>query len=242
MTNYLQQQTVADLLRNTVAIYRKSFRIILLSCILPNLPFLIWQVETQAAQATGWYVVAYVCSFIVSTLAFGVILLAIADICLGNRPSVRRAARKLYGKLALKLLLACALVTAVIYSAFWLYVVPGLFAWPWLLFVTTVVMLEDESIVGAVKRSFQLARGFNLRNLSVVLMLFMLLFVGLVLLLLPFAMAAGHSEGFPFRALMVAFITFGVPLLYIATVLMYYDIRVRKEAYDAAALTEDLRR
>ena len=36
--------------------------------------------------------------------------------------------------------------------------------------------------------------------------------------------------------------TLSAPLSLVMVVLLYYDLRVRKEAYDAAALAEDLRR
>ena len=82
-----------------------------------------------------------------------------------------------------------------------------------------------------------------MRNLGVLLLLFIVFLVAFLLLLLPLALLDENAgETFAARLLANAFQAFVTPLIFIAVVLMYYDIRARKEAYDAAALSEDLRR
>jgi hypothetical protein len=52
----------------------------------------------------------------------------------------------------------------------------------------------------------------------------------------------GLTETFIFRFAILAMQTLIAPFSIIGMILLYYDLRVRKEAYDAAALAEDLRR
>jgi len=110
-----------------------------------------------------------------------------------------------------------------------------------LLFASSIVVLEGLWAVKALKRSKALARGFNWRNLAVLILLFVIVLVVLVMAATLFTLLHVKSA-FAGRIFTVVVATTVVPLFFIAVVLLYYDSRVRKEAYDNSALAEDLRR
>jgi hypothetical protein len=242
MANYLREQSVGDVLRNTFAIFGKGFRVIFLTYFLPILPFSIWQTEAQTAHATGLLLLGLVFSVIVSLLAFGAITISVSDICLGNAPSLMRSYKKIFG-LFVKMLTASLLQVLFIMIGFVLFIIPGVIAMLWFLFTPCVVALEGLGGFAALKRSKALGRGYYWRNLGVfVLVVIMCAVIGGILggfygLLFPATLGR-----FPHRLFLVVIQSLSTPLSLTAIILLYYDLRVRKEAYDAAALAEDLRR
>jgi hypothetical protein len=242
MTNYLRPQTVGDVLRNTFAIYGKGFGVIFLTYFLPILPFAICQTEAQTAHATGLLLLSVLFSLIVSLLAFGAITISVSDICLGNAPSLVRSYKKIFG-LFVKMLSTSLLQLLFILLGFVLFIIPGIIALLWFLFTPCVVALEGLGGFAALKRSKALGRRYYWRNLGVfVLIVIVCAVIGGILggfygLLFP-----GTLGRFPHRVFMVVIQSLSTPLSLTAIILLYYDLRVRKEAYDAAALAEDLRR
>src|SRR5215470_11312083 len=96
MRNYFQPQTTGDVLRNTFVIYGKGFLAILLTYLLPILPFQLWQAEAKAANNAALYVLGYVAGIVAGLFAGGTIVIAVSDICLGNKPSVVRSYKRVF--------------------------------------------------------------------------------------------------------------------------------------------------
>jgi hypothetical protein len=266
MRNYLQPQTTGDVLRNTFAIYGKGFRAILLTFLLPELPFQVWQAEARAANNTPLYVLAYLAGITACLFAFGAIVIAVSDICLGNKPGVTRSYKKVFSTIPGKLL-----VTNFLNIICWgipavpLFVLPAHFSkatyaakmmmvlvivislivavmvFLRFLFASSVVVLEGLWAVQALKRSKALARGFNWRNLAVLILIWVIVVVLLALASTVFTLLHIKSA-LAGRMFTVGMAMIVVPIFFIAVVLLYYDSRVRNEAYDSAALAEDLRR
>jgi hypothetical protein len=100
----------------------------------------------------------------------------------------------------------------------------------------------------ALSRSAALGKGFYMRNVGVLLLgLCMLVAVsivlGLTLAAISLATGAESSAAGWFARVAPAFFLLGLyPLIFINITLMYYDLKVRKEAYDLRALAEDLQR
>ncbi len=266
MRNYLQPQTTGDVLRNTFAIYGKGFWAILLTFLLPVLPFQVWQAEAKAANNTSLYVLAFVVGTVAGLFAFGAIAIAVSDICLGNKPGVTRSYKRVFSTIPGKLL-----VTNFLNIICWgipavpLYVLPAHFSKATdaakmimilvmvlslivsvtvclrFLFAASVVVLEGRWGLQALKRSKALASGFNWRNLAVLILIWVIVVVLLALASTVFILLQVKSA-FAGRMFTVGMAMIVVPVFFIAVVLLYYDSRVRKEAYDNAALAEDLRR
>lgn len=242
MPNYLRPQTVGEVLRNAGEIYGRNFGVIFVTYFLPVFPVGVWQSEAQVAQAWGWFWFAFICSIVAALIAWGAITIAVSDVCLGNKPSVARSYQKIFSSGVLgRLLVASLLQTLCWVIGFVLCVIPGVIAMLWFMFTPPAVILEGLSGTKALQRSKQLAKGYLGRNF---LVLFLMVIIGAVIggiLGAILGLLQLHAT-FVFRFALVAIQAFIAPFSIIGMILLYYDLRVRKEAYDAAALAEDLRR
>jgi len=242
VVNYIRQQSAGDVLRNMFAIYGRGFGVIFLTYLLPIIPFSIWQTEASAARATGSWLIAFFLGTIVRLLAFGAITISVSDICLGNAPSLIRSYKKVF-RLFVKMFTASFLQLMFDLIGLVLLIVPGVIAILWFMFTPCVVVLEGLGGLTALKRSKAIGQGYNWRNLGIIVLLIVIWIVIYVILAVPFVLLFPHAVGhFGARLFEVIVGSLGAPLTIIGIVLMYYDLRVRKEAYDAAALAEDLRR
>jgi len=243
MANYVQQQSVGDVLRNTFSIYGRGFGVIFLTYFLPLFPVMLWQTEARAAGAMGLFWLGVFVSIFASVFAFGAITIAVSDLVLGNKPSVARSYGKILGNMFGRLFVASLLQTLFIFIGLILLVIPGIIALLWLLFTPSVVVLEGLGGMNALKRSKALGKGFNWRNFGVfILLLIICAVIGGIIGGLFGGFFPASLGTFPHRLLLIIIQLLSAPITLIAIVLLYYDLRVRKEAYDAAALAEDLRR
>jgi hypothetical protein len=193
------------------------------------------------------------------------ITVIVSDICVDNTPigvkqSYRMITPAVLGKLLLSYLLYFLLVVPVSAGVqflgallialprWWALAGNGLLAVLFLLiavvlpmFFPTVIVLEGKWGFNAIRRSVQLGRGFHLRNLGILTIFFLCFFTAWIIALF-LVMVIPPPFAFLLRLILVmlfyfTFICFPI----ICVVLMYYDMRVRKESYDTAALAEDLK-
>lgn len=249
MPNYLRPQTVGEVLRNAAEIYFRNFGVIFVTFFLPVFPFSVWQNEAQVAQAWAWMWLALIFSIVASCISWGALTIAVSDICLGNKPSVARSYQKIFGRALGRLLVASVLQTLSWIIGFILCIVPGVIAMLWFMFTPPAVMLEGLGGIKALQRSKRLAQGFLGRNFVVLLLLMIIggvvggLAGGILGVIVELVRQASNIDvTFIARVLLVATQTLIGSFSLIAMIILYYDLRARKEAYDAAALAEDLRR
>jgi hypothetical protein len=123
-----------------------------------------------------------------------------------------------------------------------LFIVPGLFVIAWLMFAAPIVVLEGKWGFEAYRRSKRLGDGFHWRNIGVVIALGLSLGVIFALLGAFFGVVLpDFVVHWTLRILSSGVGMLMQPFIFIVIVLLYYDMRVRKESYDAAALAETLR-
>lgn len=249
MPNYLRPQTVGEVLRNAAQIYFGNFGVIFLTYFLPVFPFSVWQSEAQAAKAWAWVWLALVFSIVASCIAWGAITIAVSDICLGNKPSIARSYQNISSSALGRLLVASVLQALCLAIGFVLCVIPGVIAMLWFMFTPPAVILEGLGGTKALQRSKKLAQGYLGRNFLVLVLLMIIggvvggLVGGIFGVLVELLRQMLHIQAaFLLRTVVVATSTLGASFSIVAMILLYYDLRVRKEAYDAAALAEDLRR
>jgi len=111
--------------------------------------------------------------------------------------------------------------------------------------VVPVCVLEKLGAVQSLKRSFSLARGTAGRLLIVILLSSAVTVALVVVFSIPFFIGAALSKGEPaiqyqviqqFAGFLAG--TLGTPISLIAFVMVYYDQRVRKEAFDLTLMME----
>jgi len=174
---------------------------------------------------------------------------AVSEICLGIRPSAVRAYSRVFAN-AGRVFGTYLLATLIVVMGLLALIVPGFVLGIWYMFVGPVVVIESVGGRAALKRSRELGRGFYWRNFGV----YLLLSLVVVVVMLVVAVLAGALVGAVLGVVgfsidditrismlvgTVSFILF-TPVILIALVLLYYDMRARKEGYGATQLAEDL--
>ena len=106
------------------------------------------------------------------------------------------------------------------------------------------IIVEGRKGFGALRRGFRLARGSEWRILGHSIV-YLLVFIGLtVAAFLPFmilGLMLGEETGGALSTVgATASTVIALPVLYIAATLLYFDIRLRKEGYDAARLSAEM--
>ena len=242
MGSYLQEHSVGSIVRGTFEIYLRNFLRVVAIYVLPILPLQVLQLEAQEAGHTGLSALADLLNIPVGLFAYGAVTVAVSDLCLGNRLSIRRSYAKLMGPFAGRLFWTNILQGLLMFVGMLALVVPGLLMYAWYMFAASIVVLEGISGGAALARSKALGKEHYLRNLGVIAILSSIMFAiwGSIFLL---GMAIpGFVEHWSFRLYRILVYNLGIPVLLIGMVLMYYDMRVRKEGYDLARLAEDLMR
>lgn len=240
MEGYVRQHSAGTIVRSSFEIYRRYFGVLLLSTLIPFVPFLILQLLGVIEQNS---VAGVVLLFLPSLLNIVPTTVLISDICVGNEPALGRAYRRAFGKLTGKVLLTILLVFGLIVLGFVLLIVPGIVAGCWLTFAAVVAVLERTSAPAALGRSRQLGKGHYLRNAGTYVVTGLIAYVPAFILSAIIGAVGGLADA-PRKVIELAGSLLGVLAAAppaIAVVLLYYDMRVRKEAYDSTKLAEDLR-
>ena len=213
-------------------------------------PTLLASLVLRGIQASEpGLIVSSICEiirFVVIMVLVAAMTIAVSDICLGKRPNTlatyRRLADRLGGYISTYLLTALVITLGLV-----LLIVPGLIAALLFAFVPTVTVLEHRRGLDALRRSATLGKGAYLRNYGILLGLMIIVGVAFAALTIaavfPLVLFAPGLGG-PFLIKVTSDLAGIVINLPVATgiVLLYYDMRVRKENYDAAALAADLTR
>jgi len=227
--------------------------------------FITLAVMGNESMMSAFVLLWTVISVFVWLVAVVSITVIVSDICVGNSPigvwqSFRVITPALLGKLSLSYILYFLLMVALYSGALYLgsllaplmprwALAGGLILAVFFIFIAVVLPMFFPSIIvlegrwgfNALARSVRLGRGFYLRNLGILLLFFTCFIAGSMLLrLVVGVMPPPISLMIGLVAVAVVYLTF-VCFPIICVVLMYYDMRVRKEGYDAAALAEDLR-
>jgi len=261
MKNYLKEMSVGEIIDGSLRVYIANFATLFVIYILPlvivdfitdlgfralmavhvDLPSL-GSSGTDVArieQAAGGFL-----RLAVTVLASAAITVAVSDACRGQKPGVMRSYRRVYQVIG-KFLWTYVLVAFAVVFGLTLLIIPGVVAFVALMFAITVVMIERRGGMDALKRSITLGKGYYWRNLGVIGLTLIVAIVGQLLL----AMAAAaiilmtddlYNPGIIAKLLTSVFTSVLVPVPLIACILLYYDIRVRKENYDLATLTQEL--
>jgi hypothetical protein len=244
MSAYIRPQSAGEILRNAMHLYRTNFREFFLVYLVPTLPVSVVYVIALDIGSPKLSYAAAALALLAGAFAVMPITVVLSDICLGNEPSVRRAFRRAFDRSFGQLIGTFLLYMVIITLGLILCVIPGLVFYGWYLFALTIVVLERTGGWAALRRSKELGQGCYLRNLGIFFLVNLIIIIGSSLTGGIF-FAASEFAGLHLTVAKIAANTinmFLAPIVVITTVLMYYDMRARKEAYDNAALAEDLRR
>jgi hypothetical protein len=241
----LREQTLGSIIRNTISVYFGNWVTIGLIYILPLLPVGMLRALAASSGHEGLAAVFLLIQLFGGILVGVALIVAVSDICIGLKPNLGRAYRRGFAN-AGRLIGTYLLVMLFIFLGFVALVVPGFVLCAWYMFTLPVVVLEQTGGRAALRRSRELGRGLYWRNFGVylacsLLTVFAMLVVGVVIGVSEVLLLGGSDEvleGILGEA--VNIVLYG-PLSSIPLILLYYDMRARKDGYGAAQLVEDLR-
>ncbi|MFZ0731620.1 MAG: hypothetical protein WAM79_04775 [Candidatus Sulfotelmatobacter sp.] len=253
MTTALRPLTTGELLDRTFSLYRYHFGLFIGIYALPHLAVLAFELWGVAIRPYGpnfsnlmtimaWAWGTILLSMIFSAIAQAATVVAVSQVHLDQPASVFDSFSSVKGHI-IGVVFLSLIITVAVFTACIAFIVPGVLLFlMWSLAVPAKV-LEDKGIFDSMSRSMDLTKGSRGR-IFVIWLLFAVLSIGMSWLVQwPIIAAAGvSSRGAMIRASQmwqVVSQTAGFvsqclvgPLVTIALSLVYYDQRVRKEAFD----------
>jgi hypothetical protein len=203
--------------------------------------------QLQASPASGlmaFGIVGLVVALIVYLVAYlfaqGGTVFAVSELYLGRRTTIGAALGRMRGQLG-SLFGVILLNGLAVMGAFILLIIPGIYVACRLITCVPAALLEDLGPRSSLERSFSLTKDYAGRSFVIYLLYFVLVYAAAFLFTFPFGVAIGLSARNPEAVRMwfafshVGEFIAGVlvsPILTIATAVFYYDLRVRKEAFD----------
>jgi hypothetical protein len=188
----------------------------------------------------GGLLIALIVFWVVYVFAQGGTVYAVSELYLGRSTTIGAALGRVRGQLLILLAVTGFNFLAVMGALIFL-IIPGIYVGCRLLTCVPAALLEDLGPIASLERSFKLTKDYAGRSFVIYLLYTALVYAAAFLFTFPFGVAIGLSAKNPeavrlFLALShVGEFVSGVlvgPVLTIATAVFYYDLRVRKEAFD----------
>ncbi len=192
------------------------------------------------ALGLAWAIVALVVYLIAYLFSQGGTIYAVSELYLGRTATVESSLRRVWGQLA-NLFGVIILNGLVIGVSFIFLIIPGIYMACRLITCVPAALLEDLGARESLERSFFLTKDNAGRAFLIYLLYFFLTYAAALLIAGPLGIAIAMHGKDPntlrilTALLQVATFLIGIvigPVLLIATSLFYYDLRVRKEAFD----------
>jgi hypothetical protein len=244
----LRPLSLGELLDYTFTLYRRHFLFfVTLAGIfhVPTLAISLYEARLGIASALDiahlTLLFVSTCVSLVSTaLAGGGAVLAISEFYLGHTITIGEAIRRVLSRF-LPLLGASILNYMAVIIGLIFLIIPGLYILTRVLVTAAAVVIERKGPAAAVSRSWQLTRGFTGRSFLIIALYMVLVVTMSAVSTLPLSLLIRSAVGDPVRlrvllslqAVISAILASLVgPVIQIASAVFYYDLRVRKEAFD----------
>jgi hypothetical protein len=221
----------------------------LLQVLILKAPSALPKTATQLQAGSGSNVVPFgilggLVALIVYVVAFlfaqGGTIYAVSDLYLGRATTIGASLGRMWGQLAnlfgVMVLNGLAILAATIFL-----IIPGIYVACRLSTCIPAALLEDLGARQSLERSFALTKENAGRAFVIYLLYFALLYAAMFLFMVPFGVLLAFSAKDPglmrwaMGLMQVGNFLGGVlvgPFVLIATSVFYYDLRVRKEAFD----------
>lgn len=257
----LKQMTVVQILDASFRLYRENFMLFMGIMAVPFVPVIIGMIAVMgmlggAVQITpsedgtinstqmglaiaglvsmGFFLLLYL---IAVPIARGALTRAVSDRYLGKTASFGESYRAIFS-IFWRYLGTTMLVGLVMGIGFLLCLIPGIFFFTFFAFVPMIMIIEGLAGTDAMGRSFNLSSGHRLRVLGLaVLTVVINWFLGIIISLV-FDVILPRFVDSP---TLLSMLNMGVsqvvalllePVWTLSFILLYYDVRIRKEAFD----------
>jgi hypothetical protein len=258
----LRPLSLGELLDRTFFLYRRHFLLFLGIAAIPYSLFFVINLATalipvfirtappggmqRAALVTAavggglFALVAILVGFVAFLFSVGATVFAVSEIYLGRQTTIRDSLRRVRGKAAtiFGVLILSGLVLG---AGFIALVIPGIYLMCRICVATPAALLEDLGPADSIRRSFDLTRDFAGRAFMIYTLYFAIVWGVVAVFQLPFVLLMKMSaKQTPLLILWTVLNQVGnfigsalvAPVSTIGFALFYYDLRVRKEAFD----------
>jgi hypothetical protein len=253
VTNTLRPSTIAELLDRSFSYYRRHFVLFVGISALPNLLalamglgmiFVQFEASLSVIALTLLSAIAGGFAYLMTlALAQGATTVAVSHLELGRETSIAAAFVGIRGQLV-TIVLTIIAVSMLAAIGFIFLIVPGILIVLMFALAVPVAVLEERGVADSLSRSRVLTKGHRGRIFLIYCLLFVLLIVGSIVWEVPAdylaRMLTGTGQAVPLPLGANVALQFGnfvvssilAPISTIAFTLVYYDERVRKEAFD----------
>ena len=251
MAQTLRPLTIGELLDRTFLYYRRHFVLFVGIAALPGTLLLAFQLApiffkptTTGALLTAVFYLGTIFVYLVTTtLTTGATVIAVSQVLLARETNVAEAFKSIRPRIG-ELILISMNVGVRVMLGLMLLIVPGIVLALRYSLAIPVAVLEEVGVSDALSRSATLTKGHLGRVLVIYVLLFVLILIGSMLwpsltaiIVLIFSPAVQDGQSPAWVKVLLEFGTFVSqsilgPIVTIALTLMYYDERVRKEAFD----------
>lgn len=245
----LHEMGFVDILDATFSLYRDHFRLFIGITAALHIPsYILTMFVTWAVPSATFHrlIITLVEGLFINPIVTGALIFAIAQEYLGQQTTIGEAFKRVrfWSILGASMLMgfAClAMAITCIGIPFAVY-----FGVSWSLF-PQCIMVEGHRATAALRRSRALVRGFWWRVLGIELMLSILVFLigvvpsfimGLLIRFLQMGQIPIISIIVPIVALAMGIIA--TPITLTGKTLLYFDLRIRKEAFDIEMMARDI--
>lgn len=193
----------------------------------------------------GTFAVATIIGVILQIMSVAATTWAVSSCYLGSRPTILASYKAILSRM-IPLVFAALLTYLMVGVGFMLCILPGIVALVLTVFVSQALILENKGVIESIKRSFVLARSNPGRILLVLVISILLMWVISLLIDIPLqllALGVAEQTGLALAAssIMRSIVSSAVmPIITVALVLLYYDVRVRHEGFDIEMLAASL--
>lgn len=245
----LRPLSLGEVLDAAFALYRSRFAPLLVIAVVCRVLPILLAVYFELAPVSDLLIVlqllASLLSLILVAIAVAASTFVVSDAYLGRETTAGAALSRALPYVVT--LVGISILTSLLVGlGFLLLVVPGLVFLAGFLLSPVVAVIEDQRISSdAMRRSWQLSKGFKGKVLLTML-------VATLLLLVPILALSGMGgvlgielwEG-PVGVLLfvipLVLQVFVYPFVYVVQTVLYYDLRVRKEGFDLEVLADAMR-
>jgi len=200
--------------------------------------------STASSDLLAFGVVGAIVAIIVYLVAYlfaqGGTVFAVSELYLGRQTTIGECLRRMRSQLGslfgVIILNGLAVIGATIFL-----IIPGIYVACRLITCVPAALLEDLGPRSSLERSFGLTKDYAGRSFIIFFLYFILVYAAMLLFMFPFLFMVGLTARDPEAMRMwMAISQVGnflatvlvSPFLTIATAVFYYDLRVRKEAFD----------
>jgi hypothetical protein len=266
----LRPLSIGELLDRTFSLYRRNFLLFIGISAIPHLLVLAFQLTQLAIASSGapvrrvtpdfstggvlGFVGFFFLGIFIYLIAYsasqGGTVLAVSELYLGRTTTIGQSLGRLRGEF-FSLFFVVIFNFLVLGVSFILFIIPGIYMACRLCVCIPAALLENLGPVDALQRSFKLTEDNAGRAFLILLLYVVIQYAAIILFDVPFLIAIGlkaaqHDPSMvrTLTALMqVANFLVGVlvtPVVTIASSIFYFDLRVRKEAFDLQMMMNPL--